>query len=85
MLHNVTNRNFVPAPRLVLDPVDAMWRSKIKWFRSVHIARQVMRQIGKSFDLRFRPMILPNDPRRGAPHLAGATRQRQNWNKIAEK
>jgi hypothetical protein len=38
MLDNVTNRNFVPAPRLVLDPVDAMWRTKIKWFGLVHIA-----------------------------------------------
>jgi hypothetical protein len=40
MLDNVTNRNFVPAPRLVLDPVDAMWRTKIKWFRLVHITNK---------------------------------------------
>jgi len=38
MLDNVTNRNFVPAERSMLDPVDAMWRTKIKWFRLVHIA-----------------------------------------------
>jgi len=38
MLDNVTNRNFVPAPRSILDLVDAMWRPKIKWFRLVHIA-----------------------------------------------
>jgi hypothetical protein len=38
MLDNVTNRNFVPAQRSMLDPVDAMWRTKIKWFRPVHIA-----------------------------------------------
>jgi hypothetical protein len=38
MLDNVTNRNFVPAPRSMLDPVDAMGRTKIKWFRLVHIA-----------------------------------------------
>jgi hypothetical protein len=38
MLDNVTNRNFVPPPRSMLDPVDAMWRTKIKWFRLVHIA-----------------------------------------------
>jgi hypothetical protein len=51
MLDNVTNRNSVPAPRLVLDPVDAMWRTKIEWFRPVHIAHKMMRQIGKGFIL----------------------------------
>jgi hypothetical protein len=38
MLNNLTNRYFVPAPRLMLDPVDAVWRTKIKWFQPVHIA-----------------------------------------------
>jgi hypothetical protein len=40
MLDNVTNRNFVPAPRSMLDPVDAMWGTKIKWFRLVHVANK---------------------------------------------
>jgi len=40
MLNNVTNRYLVPAPRSMLDPVDAMWRTKIKWFRLVHIANK---------------------------------------------
>jgi hypothetical protein len=51
MLDNVTNRNFVPAPRLVLDPVDAMWRTKIKWVPTVHIAHKMMRQTGRRFIL----------------------------------
>jgi len=38
MLDNVPNRYFAPAPGSMLDPVDAMWRTKIKWFRPVHIA-----------------------------------------------
>jgi hypothetical protein len=40
MLDNVTNRNFVPAPRLMLDHDDAMWRTKIKWFWPVHITNK---------------------------------------------
>jgi hypothetical protein len=38
MLDNVTNRDFAPAPRSMLDQVDAMWRTKIEWFRPVHMA-----------------------------------------------
>src|SRR5260370_29962876 len=60
MLDNVTNRYFVPAPRSMLDPVDAMWRTKIKWFRRVHITNKWCHKIGKSFDPHFRLMIPPD-------------------------
>src|SRR5579863_2030545 len=67
MLDNVTNRNSVPAPRLVLDPVYAMWRTKIKWFRPAHTRSQDDATNRKR--VHFRLMILPDATHKGAPLL----------------
>jgi hypothetical protein len=65
----MANSDGVPAPRLMLDSVDAMGRTKFKWLRHFHISPSILDTTagGRRSQLISAPCV---------------TRRLQNWNKI---